>query len=98
MHLQVPGYLIRKEPYNPSKAMRRFNELVLSVGGHPFLYADQFYHEAEFEQLFDLDLWRKVRVKYHADGNFPGLWEKVRAEVDIIKGGDRVFFADKKRD
>ena len=40
-----------------------------------------------------------MRAKYHAEGNFPGLWEKVRAEVDIIKGGDRVFFADnKKRD
>ena len=45
------------------------------------------------------DARRKVRAKYHAEGNFPGLWEKVRAEVDIIKGGDRVFFADnKKRD
>ena len=90
----VPGYLLRKEPYNPSKAMRKFTEHVIRVGGHPFLYADQFYNETEFEELFDLKLWHHVRSKYHASRNFPTLWDKVKPEVDIIQGGDRVFFAN----
>jgi len=93
----VPSYLTRKEPYNPSRAFRKFNELVKKVGGHPFLYADQFYTEEEFEQLFDLTLWQACRQKYHAEGNFPKLWNKVRPEVDIINGGDRLFFAETKK-
>ena len=50
---------------------------MLQVGGHPFLYADQFYNEEEFETLFDLRLWRVVRDKYSATGAFPSLWDKV---------------------
>jgi len=89
----APGPVLRKTPYNPTKAMRRFTDFVREVGGHPFLYADQFYTEAEFEELFDLSLWRKCREKYHAEGNFPTLWEKVKPEVDIISLGDRTLFA-----
>ena len=58
------------------------------VGGHPFLYADQWFSEADFEKLFDLTLWRSVREQYGAEGNFPTLWDKIKPEVDIAKEGD----------
>lgn len=61
------------------------------------MYADQFYGEPEFERLFDLTLWRQCRTKYHAEANFPTLWNKVKAEVDIVTEGDRVLFPDTKK-
>mmetsp|Transcript_142534 Transcript_142534/g.443260 ORF Transcript_142534/g.443260 Transcript_142534/m.443260 type:complete len:104 (-) Transcript_142534:65-376(-) len=93
----APGYLLRKEPYNPSRAFQRFMAFVKRVGGHPFLYADQFFTEKDFEELFDLTLWRECRAKYHAEGNFPTLWDKVRPEVDILSIGDVTLFEDKKK-
>lgn len=92
----APGPVLRKQPYNPSRAMVKFMDFVREVGGHPFLYADAFFTEQQFEELFDLTLWRKCRTKYEAEGNFPTLWEKVRPEVDIIRLGDRMLFASKK--
>eukprot|EP00928_Gymnodinium_smaydae_P072652 TRINITY_DN55981_c0_g1_i1.p1 TRINITY_DN55981_c0_g1~~TRINITY_DN55981_c0_g1_i1.p1 ORF type:complete len:546 (-),score=58.44 TRINITY_DN55981_c0_g1_i1:140-1777(-) len=95
----VPGYLLRKEPYNPSRAMTRYTKFVKEIGGHPFLYADQFYSEKDFEEMFDLTCWRSCRKKYHAEGNFPTLWEKVGPEVDIVKIGDMTLFPnDEKKD
>lgn len=88
----VPGYVLRKEPYNPSRAMLKFIEFVIEVGGHPFLYADHWFTETEFEKIFDLTAWRQCRKKYEADGNFPTIWEKVRPEVDVIKMGDVTLF------
>jgi len=101
----APGYLTKRSAakdhgnkvpkegekfaYNPSRAMRTFTDFVRKVGGHPFLYADQFCTESEFEEMFDLTAWRKVRDKYKASENFPTLWEKVRPEVDVITEGDR---------
>jgi delta24-sterol reductase len=93
----APGPVLRKTPFNPARAMRRFIDFVRQVGGHPFLYADNFFTEKEFEEMFDLTLWRKCRTKYHAEGNFPTLWEKVRSEVDVINVGDRTLFEDQKK-
>merc|ERR1711972_391961 len=44
----APGYVLRREPYNPTKSFHRFMDFVKRVGGHPFLYADHFFTEAEF--------------------------------------------------
>merc|ERR1712032_919051 len=100
----APGYLTKrkqqgnhgqtrseKDPlaYNPTRAMRTYTDFVRRVGGHPFLYADQWCTESEFEELFDLKGWRRCRQKYSADGNFPTLWDKIRPEVDIIAEGDQ---------
>lgn len=90
----VPGNLLRKKPYNPSKAFRRFMEFVRKVGGHPFLYADQFITEEEFDEIFDLTLWSKCRARYGAEGNFPTLWEKIRPELDIISVADETLFVE----
>lgn len=57
------------------------------VGGYPFLYADIFMTRPEFEQMFDLTLYEKVRKKYHADGAFPHLFDKVKPEIDVFEVG-----------
>lgn len=31
----------------------------------------------EFEEMFDLTAYEKVRTKYHANGSFPHLYDKV---------------------
>ena len=40
-----------------------------SVGGYHFLYADTFLSREEFEEMFDLTAYERVRKKYHAEGN-----------------------------
>lgn len=57
------------------------------VGGYPFLYADIFMTRKEFEEMFDLTLYEKVRTRYHADGAFPHLYDKVKPEIDVFEVG-----------
>ena len=57
--------------------MRFFLRFTRDVGGYPFLYADIFMDRKEFEEMFDLTAYEKVRSKYHANGAFPHLYDKV---------------------
>ena len=41
-----------------------------SVGGYHFMYADTFLDLEEFNEMFDLTQYQKVRRKYHAEGNY----------------------------
>ena len=54
-----------------------FGRFCREVGGYPFLYADIFMDRKEFEQMFDLTAYERVREKYHANGAFPHLYDKV---------------------
>lgn len=83
----VPGHVKKKKPYNPVKAMRDMEKFTRDVGGFSFLYADIFMTKEEFEEMFDLKLYEEVRKKYHAEGCFPHLYEKVKPEIDIFEVG-----------
>uniref|UniRef100_A0A7E4V4U9 Delta(24)-sterol reductase n=1 Tax=Panagrellus redivivus TaxID=6233 RepID=A0A7E4V4U9_PANRE len=85
----VPGQVKRREPYNPTKAMRAMEKFTRDVGGYSFLYADLFMTEDEFNQMFDLTLYNAVREKYHCEGAFPKLYDKVKPEIDVIALGDK---------
>jgi delta24-sterol reductase len=85
----TPGPVKRRQAYNPTNAMRAMEKFTRDVGGYSFLYADIFMTEDEFEQMFDLTLYRKVRKRYHAEGAFPSLYEKVRPEIDVIEIGNQ---------
>lgn len=66
---------------------RQFNDRILyrftrDVGGYPFLYADIFMTREEFEEMFDLTAYEKVRAKYFANGAFPHLYDKVLISFD----------------
>lgn len=58
----TPGPVKRREPYNPTKAMRDMEQFTRDVGGYSFLYADIFMTEQEFEQMFDLSLYKQVSL------------------------------------
>lgn len=83
----VPGFVKDKKPYNPVKAMRDMEKFTRDIGGFSFLYADIFMLRKEFEQMFDLTLYEKVRKKYHAEGGFPHLYDKVKPEIDVFEVG-----------
>ena len=85
----VPGYVKRKERYNPVYAMREMEKFTRDVGGFSFLYADIFMTKDEFEQMFDLTLYESVRRKYGAEGSFPHLYEKVKPEIDVFQVGQQ---------
>ncbi|CAB3411030.1 unnamed protein product [Caenorhabditis bovis] len=84
----TPGLVKRREPYNPTYAMRAMEKFTRDVGGYSFLYADIFMTEPEFEEMFDLTLYNQVRSKYNCDGAFPRLYEKVKPEIDVIAIGE----------
>ena len=46
------------------------------------MYADIFMDRKEFEEMFDLTAYEKVRAKYHANGAFPHLYDKVAHSVN----------------
>ena len=68
-------------------AMREMEDFTQKVGGYPFLYADIFMTREEFEKMFDLSNYERVRKKYHAVGAFPHLYDKVKPEIDVIQVG-----------
>ncbi|KAI6218246.1 Delta(24)-sterol reductase [Aphelenchoides besseyi] len=84
----TPGQVKKRQPYNPTKAMRDMEKFTRDVGGYSFLYADIFMTENEFEEMFDLTLYKQVREKYHANGAFPSLYDKVKPEIDVIAIGN----------
>lgn len=83
----VPGFVKRQEKYNPVTAMRAMEKFTRDVGGFSFLYADIFMTRDEFEEMFDLHLYEKVRKKYSAEGAFPHLYDKVKPEIDVFEIG-----------
>ena len=51
------------------------------------MYADIFMSREEFENMFDLTSYEIVRRKYHAEGAFPHLYDKVKPEIDVFEVG-----------
>jgi len=86
----VPGQIKNKKPYNPTYAYRTMEKFIRRVGGYTFLYADTFMNEEEFEEMFDLTLYKQVRAKYGCDGAFPNLYKKITPEVPVAEIGERV--------
>jgi delta24-sterol reductase len=80
----VPAPIKRGENFPTVHAMREMEAFTREVGGWPFLYADTFMTREEFARMFDLSLYRRVRLKYGAEGAFPDLYEKIVPEVDVF--------------
>lgn len=80
----VPGPIQRRQPFKTVHAMRAMEAFTCEVRGFPFLYADTFMTRDEFEQMFDLRLYRGVRERYGATGAFPDLYDKIKPEVDVL--------------
>jgi len=83
----VPKKVRNKQRYDAVGAMRAMEKFTQEVGGYPFLYADIFMTREEFEKMFDLTAYEQVRQKYHAEGAFPHLYEKIKPEIDVLEVG-----------
>ena len=46
-----------------------------------------FLTRAEFEDMFDLTAYEKMRRDYNAEGAFPHLYDKIKPEVDVMQIG-----------
>jgi len=83
----VPKKVRDKQRYDAVGAMRAMEKFTQEVGGYPFLYADIFMTREEFEEMFDLTAYEQVRQKYHSEGAFPHLYEKIKPEIDVLEVG-----------
>jgi len=80
----VPGPVKRKQRYDMATAMRSMENFTANVGGYPFLYADVFMTREEFGTMFNLEAYEACRKRYHAEGAFPNLYDKIKPEVDVV--------------
>ncbi|KAL7645256.1 UNVERIFIED_CONTAM: hypothetical protein RMT77_003642 [Armadillidium vulgare] len=84
----VPQKVKDKQRFDAVKAMREMEKFTRDVGGYPFLYADTFMTRKEFEEMFDLEAYEKVRAKYKANGAFPHLFDKTKPEINVFQIGE----------
>ena len=52
------------------------------------MYSDNFLTDKEFEEMFDLTLYKQVRAKYTCNSVFPFLYDKIRPELDVVAAGN----------
>ncbi|XP_023334287.1 delta(24)-sterol reductase isoform X2 [Eurytemora carolleeae] len=83
----VPRDVRERRRWDAVSAMRKMEAYTRSVGGYHFMYADTFLDREEFNEMFDLTQYEKVRRKYHAEGAFPHVYDKTKPEVDVVAIG-----------
>jgi delta24-sterol reductase len=55
-----------------------FENYVQKIGGRKMLYAEAFYTEQTFWNIYDQKNYNRLRKKFKAEDRFPTVWEKVR--------------------
>lgn len=77
-------------------ANRRIEKKLKDLGGMKWLYAQTFYTEDEFWNIYDRAWYQGLRRKYNAQG-LPNVYEKVRTKVDAdhLKNGSALFGVEK---
>jgi len=83
----VPIAVKENRPFSATDNMQKMEGFIRKEGGYSFLYADSFLTREHFNEMFDLELYDKVRKKYHLDKAFPHLFDKTRPEIDVITIG-----------
>ncbi len=76
--------------WNGLKSTRALERFTRDTGGIQMLYADIFMTRSEFEQMYDHQMYRKVRRKYQADRAFPEIYDKVIPEKWLINIDEEV--------
>jgi len=59
------------------KSHKTVEKYVRDVKGFQLLYADTFMERNEFNEMFDTELYEKLRKKYKCETVFPDVYEKV---------------------
>lgn len=86
LNLGVYGYpkAVREgdREYPTIEKVREVESMINSSGGFLHTYVDVFTTEEEFESMFDHTLWKRMRVKYKAEGAFPSIYDKIKPEIN----------------
>ncbi len=80
----IPAAVKRKEPWDAVATVRALEAFVRERGGFTLLWADIFMDRAEFEEMFDHTLYRKMRKRLNAEGAFPEIWDKVKPQYSLL--------------
>ena len=72
--------------YDQVPTSRRLESFVRQRGGYQMLYADIHMTRAEFERMFEHQLYRDVRRNYGAEHAFPEVYDKVTPEGWLREG------------
>jgi hypothetical protein len=65
--------------------VRDVEGMIRDRGGFLHTYVDVFSTSEEFKRMFDHSLWYEMRQKYKAEGVFPGIYDKVKPELDPLQ-------------
>ncbi len=74
----APGAVLRGEPYDSGRAVRRMQDFAIAHRGYQCLYAVTELTRDEYRQMFDCSLYDRVRQKYKAEGVFMDTYDKVK--------------------
>ena len=69
-------FLITEHRFKPVTSMRKMEHFTRLNKGAPFLYANTFMNHHEFNEMFDMSLYERVRLKYNATHHFHHLYNK----------------------
>jgi delta24-sterol reductase len=84
----IPTAVKNQRKWSSAYHGRKLEKFNIDKGGFQMLYADIFMTRKEFEHMFNLNLYKKVRKDYGADKVFPDIYTKVIPErwlVDLDK-------------
>lgn len=65
---------------DPEKLKEELEQKQMELGARKTLYAQQFYSEDEFWQIYDREQYRQMREKYGAKEAFPSVYEVTHVE------------------
>lgn len=78
MFVDIGAYGVPKVPkFNAQRALRQVEKFVREVKGMQALYADTHMTRDEFREMFDHELYEKMRAKYNCAAAFPDVFDKV---------------------
>ena len=73
---------------------RELERKLREFGGMKWLYAQAYYSEDEFWEMFDQPWYDSLRKKYHAEF-LPSIWHKVRVDPDAQRAALQASWSDR---
>ena len=70
--------------FDPKATVRSFEHWTRDVGGWVAYYTDIFCTRKEYRQMFDHELWDRVRSRLSAGDAFGEPYDKVRSEPGVV--------------
>lgn len=67
--------------YEAVNTTRKVESFVRRLHGFQMLYADSYQNKGEFRQMFDHDLYDRVRRKFACQSAFPEVFDKINKQV-----------------